>query len=352
MGHRKPLDPLTINAPKPGEVHVGKSGTLHGKKVLTASSWLNNGRWMLVVAEDPSSEFVSLSKARQVGLLLFFSSVFIVAVLSYYTAHWIVRKIEAADREKDMIQEHLAQTSKLVSLGKMAAGLAHEINNPLAIISESAGYAKEVMDMAAAKGLELSPEQKKEIYVAFEDIVGEAFRGKDITQRLLGFARRVEAKITEVDVNRMAQDLLKYYTRILAKSGKARIVEQLDSGLPIIRTDPSQLQQVVINLIDNALHFTNKPGGEVKLTTEYRQGGVFIRVSDNGPGMDASIKEKIFDPFFTTKPVGEGTGLGLAICYGIVKKLGGEIYVQSEKGQGATFTIILPLNPPPEEVQE
>jgi two-component system NtrC family sensor kinase len=251
-----------------------------------------------------------------------------------------------------MIQEHLAQTSKLVSLGKMAAGLAHEINNPLAIISESAGYAREVMEMAEAKGLELTPEQKKEINTVFEDIVGEAFRGKDITQRLLGFARRVDAKITEVDVNRLAQDLLKYYTRILTKSGQTRIIEELDNRLPIIRTDPSQLQQVIINLIDNAIHFTSKKGGEIRLTTEYRQSGVAIKVHDNGPGMDQSVKEKIFDPFFTTKPVGEGTGLGLAICYGIVKKLGGEIYVQSEKGKGATFTIILPLNPPPEEVQE
>ncbi|MBW1739726.1 MAG: HAMP domain-containing histidine kinase [Deltaproteobacteria bacterium] len=99
-------------------------------------------------------------------------------------------------------------------------------------------------------------------------------------------------------------------------------------------------------MIDNALYFLGKTGGEIVLTAQNLGQGVRIRVSDNGPGMKATVKERVFDPFFTTKPVGEGTGLGLAICYGIVKKLGGEIHVESEEGKGTAFTIQLPFASP------
>ena len=351
LGDGQSIDPETITLPPVGTISVSDVYTLADRRMLTAVGWLNESRWLLLVAEDPTSEFVSLHHARQVGLYLFFTAVLIVAVVTYYAAHWIVRKIQVADREKDLIQEHLARTSKLVSLGKMAAGLAHEINNPLAIISESAGYAKEVMDMAEAKGRPLSPEQKREIQTVFDDIISESFRGKDITQRLLGFARGVEAKIVDVDVNKLAAELLRYYARILVKTGNVRVVEQFDRSIPLIRTDPSQLQQVLINLLDNAIHFTAEKGGMVTVSTEAQPNIVRIKVSDNGPGMTESVKQRIFDPFFTTKPVGKGTGLGLAICYGIIKKLGGEIYVDSEEGQGAVFTLQLPLTPPTEEVQ-
>ncbi len=350
LGSGMRIDPATLIKPPPGKIAVSSVSTMKDRRMLAAIGWLNQNRWLLMVAENPASEFVSLDQARRVGLLLFFSTVIIVGIVTYLTAQWIVRKIQLADRQRDLIQEHLARTSKLVALGKMAAGLAHEINNPLAIISESAGYAKEVMDMAAAKGQVLSREQRKEIYTSLQDITGEAFRGKDITQRLLGFARGQDAQIVEVNVNRLAGDLLKSYARILAKTGKVRLQERFELGLPIIKTDPGQLQQVLINLIDNAIYFTSQKGGRVTVGTYSRPGLVEIKVRDNGPGMNASAREKIFDPFYTTKPVGQGIGLGLAICYGIVKKLGGEIYVQSEEGQGAVFTIQLPVSPTSKEV--
>lgn len=351
LGGSKSIDPSTITLPEPGEIAVGSVYTVADHRMLTAIGWLNGKRWLLMVAEDPTSEFVSLDQARRAGLFLFFTAIIIVGVVSFYAAHWIVKKIQLADRQKDLIQERMSRTSKLVSLGKMAAGLAHEINNPLAVINESAGYAKEVMSLAAAKGQPLNEEQRQEILTVFDDITAECFRGKDITQRLLGFARGADAKILDVDVNKLAGDLLKSYARLMTKTGKVRVVEQLDRNLPNIKTDPSQLQQVLINLIDNAIHFISDVTGIVTVITEARPDSVIIKIQDNGPGMPESVKERLFDPFFTTKPVGQGTGLGLAICYGIVKKLGGEIFVDSEEGKGATFTIQLPLSPPLEEVQ-
>ena len=352
VGGSDPIDPNTIILPPSGGISVGQVSTVFNYTMLTAIGWLNNNRWLLMVAEDPTSEFVSLDHARQVALYLFFISVAVVGVVAFCTSLWLVKKIHLADKQRDMIQEHMSRTSRLVSLGKMAAGLAHEINNPLAIISESAGYAKEVMEMADKKGQPLSPAQRQEIYTAFEDIVGEAFRGKDITQRLLGFARGVEAKVVAVDLNKMISDLIKYYARILTKEGKVKVVQQLERELRPVKTDPSQIQQVLINLIDNAIHFTSLNGGTVTVITEAHEDHVDIKVHDDGPGIPEKIRERLFDPFFTTKPVGQGTGLGLAICYGIAKKLGGEIFVDSEEGVSTTFTVQLPIIPPSEEVKE
>ena len=352
QGDSKPIDPNTISLPKPGGLAVGQVSTVFDHTMFTAIGWLNNNRWLLMVAEDPTSEFISLYNARRVGLYLFFTAVAVVGVVAFWTSHWIVKKIHLADKQRDMIQEHMSRTSRLVSLGKMAAGLAHEINNPLAIISESAGYAKEVMDMAAKKGEPLNQEHRKEIYTVFEDIVSESFRAKDITQRLLGFARGVDAKVVEVDLNKMAGDLIKYYARILTKTSKVKVVSQFDSALPAIKSDPSQIQQVLINLIDNAIHYSSQNGGTVTVITEAHDNFVKIKVHDEGPGIPENIKERLFDPFFTTKPVGQGTGLGLAICYGIAKKLGGDIFVDSQEGVSTTFTIQLPINPQTEEVKK
>jgi two-component system NtrC family sensor kinase len=348
-GNREVIDPESIALPEHNDILISEARTIHGQKILTASTWLNQDRWVLVVAEDPTSEFISLFHARRVALILFAIIILSMGALSYYGAQWIVRKIQQADIEKDMVQEQLMQTNKLVSLGKMAAGLAHEINNPLAIINESANYAKEIMQVRPAKG-DVPPENRqRELNTALDDIIEEAFKAKDITQRLLGFARKVEAKIEEVDINKLLSDLLKYYGRVITKAGNVRIVENFDPGLTTIRTDPSQLQQVIINLIDNAIYFTSKEGGEVGVVTEKLDSSVNISVSDNGPGLKPGVKQRIFDPFFTTKPVGKGTGLGLAICYGIVKKLGGDIFVESEEDKGAIFTVQLPLSPLKEE---
>ena len=348
-GNREVIDPDSIALPQQNDILISEARTVHGQKILTASTWLNQDRWVLVVAEDPTSEFISLFHARRVALLLFAIIVISMGGLSYYGAQWIVRKIQQADIQKDMVQEQLMQTNKLVSLGKMAAGLAHEINNPLAIINESANYAKEIMQVTPAKG-DVPPEsQQKELNTALDDIIQEVFKAKDITQRLLGFARKVEAKIEEVDINKLLSDLLKYYGRVITKTGNVRMIENFDPRLTTIRTDPSQLQQVIINLIDNAIYFTSKEGGEVEIVTEKLDSGVKISVRDNGPGLKPGVKQRIFDPFFTTKPVGKGTGLGLAICYGLVKKLGGDIFVESEEHKGAVFSVLLPLSPHKEE---
>ena len=334
-----------LKFPDPGDVIVQKVRTSDNRTLLTASTLMNDNRWLLVIAEDPNMEFVSFYHARRVALLLSLGTMLMVTLISIVASQWIVEKIREADKHKDMIQQQLTQTARLISLGKMASGLAHEINNPLAIINESAGYAKEILELSATGGAGLSEAQRREIHEALTDITKETFRARDITQNLLGFARKVDTKIMPVNVNDLLSDLLKHYVRILAKVGNIQIIKKFDPDIPPIRTDSGQLQQVVINLIDNAVYFTRQVGGTITIETENNEAGVCIHISDDGPGMPPRVKEKIFDPFFTTKPVGKGTGLGLAICFGIIRKLGGKILVESEEGQGATFTIVLPRTP-------
>ena len=346
-GNSGSFDPASVSFPAEGEILVNKSIGLSGYKTWSAATWLNNNRWLLIVEEDPESEFISLSKTTRLALSLLVTALVIIGLLSYYAAHWIVKKIQKADHEKELLNEQLMQTSKLASLGRMAAGVAHEINNPLAIISESAGYAQELMEGLGSENRDLTAEQRQEIYTALKDIRAETFRGKDVTQRLLGFARKMESKLEDVDINHLLADVLKFYHRP-AKVKNVTILEQFDNNVGSVRTDPSQIQQVIFNLIDNALYFLShdKTGGEIVVRTEKRDRNILIIVGDNGPGIKPEVKEKIFDPFFTTKPVGQGTGLGLAICYGIINKLGGEITVDTKEGKGTSFLIRLPITKP------
>ena len=125
----------------------------------------------------------------------------------------------------------------------------------------------------------------------------------------------------------------------------SRLTREFDAALPVVYSDPSQLEQVLINIIDNALDAIGR-NGEVRIATRKEGEGVAIVIADNGPGMDEATRQRIFDPFFTTKKVGEGTGLGLAICFSILEKLGGHINVESTVGKGTVFTISLPHEPP------
>ena len=234
----------------------------------------------------------------------------------------------------------MLQSSKMAALGKMAAGVAHEVNNPLMLIQENAGWIRDLLD-------EESPETIKnyqEILQSCVKIEDHVKRAKGITQRMLGFGRRMNPGRTEVLLNSLADDACEML-RAEANNRNIVLSRNFDAALPVIYSDPSQLEQVLINIIDNALDAIGR-NGEVAITTRKDGEGAAIVISDNGPGMDEATRQRIFDPFFTTKKVGEGTGLGLAICFSILEKLGGHIAVESTPGKGTVFTIILPHEPP------
>ena len=228
---------------------------------------------------------------------------------------------------------------ELASLSDFAAGIAHEINNPLAIIIEAAGWVEDLLEDEMKKSRNLD-----EMHRALRQIVTQAGRCRDITHNLLSFANRVPGKLDDVRLH----DLLREVVATLEKraaSRKVTIALHLDPNVPKQHLSPTEIQQVLVNLIGNAIDALEPKGGRIDLTMRWAAGETLIDVADDGCGIPAEILPRIFDPFFTTKPVGKGTGLGLAICYGIMKNLGGSIAVESKVGGGTTFHLRFPEHP-------
>jgi two-component system NtrC family sensor kinase len=246
--------------------------------------------------------------------------------------------VRSADDERNAIMAQTEHTNKLASVGRLAAGVAHEINNPLAIINEKAGLMKDL--------LEFTDEfiYKEKFLQQLTSLQGAVDRSRTITHRLLGFARRMDVKFEPVQINDVINEVLGFLTKE-ASYHNIEITHDLQLDLPLIRSDRGQLQQIFLNIINNAIDAVGKDG-DIKITSFLMNANhLQIDIVDNGPGMPIEVLSKIFEPFFTTKNSKEvqGTGLGLSITYGLVKKLGGEIFVDSTVGSGSTFTLVFPI---------
>ncbi len=230
-------------------------------------------------------------------------------------------------------QRELLHKEKLASMGQLAAGVAHELNNPLGAILLFA----DVMYKESPEGDPRHEDLKM--------IINEAHRCKIIVSDLLNFARQHELLAQKTDLNALIQEVS---TRVSwqPRFEQIEIIHHLDPALPFIQADPSQLQQVFYNLFNNAAD-AMESDGKITMTTRLTDARtVEIRMADTGSGIPAENLDKLFTPFFTTKPAGKGTGLGLAIVYGIIKMHRGQIWVESQLGQGTTIVITLPVRLP------
>ncbi|MDY6861545.1 MAG: ATP-binding protein [Thermodesulfobacteriota bacterium] len=250
-----------------------------------------------------------------------------------------IKRDEEKRREADFkarVEQQMIVTERLASLGTLAAGVAHEINNPLAIIKESAGWLRMLL-----KKEEIADMPKKERFdMALEKIEKSVDRAGKITHQLLGFARKTEPVIKEVNLNDIVDDVIQLVERE-AKNRETEVIKKCNTEHNIIFSDPYQLRQVIVNLVTNALQATAS-GGIVTIIIEGEEDETILTVKDTGQGIPKENLERIFEPFFTTKPPGEGTGLGLSVSRGIIEKLGGEIAVESQIGKGSVFRIKLP----------
>jgi C4-dicarboxylate-specific signal transduction histidine kinase len=233
-------------------------------------------------------------------------------------------------------QEQLVEAEKLASLGRVAAGVAHEINNPLAVINEKAGLLQDLLETSG-------PFPGRERFASLiEGITASVRRCRTITHRLLGYARRPDLTLEPLDLNQEVRQVQEYLTSDLAAK-RAYLDLALEAELPPVRSDRVQFEQVLLNVVKNAIDAIPE-GGLIQVTTgrcDHR--ALRVTVRDNGPGIPAEQLKHLFEPFFTTKEKGRGTGLGLFVSRGIMKKLGGRILVESEPGRGTTLVLELPL---------
>jgi two-component system NtrC family sensor kinase len=274
------------------------------------------------------------------------ASIVLVAVL---ITRFMISAIKKRDREADQLSKQLMQAGKLAAIGQLSAGVAHEINNPLAIV-----LTERQLLLDAAAGHPIQPaEFENQFQDSMNQIDIQVQRCKRITHNLLRFSRRTESVLETVDLNRFIKEVIELMERE-ARAGGIEFFAELDESLPPLVSDISQLQQVFLNIITNAIDAHDaKPYGSIRIKTQANENnnGVTITFRDTGSGIAPENIEKIFDPFFTTKPVGKGTGLGLSICYSIMQQLGGGIAVRSEPGKGSDFTLKIPANPP-KQLQE
>ena len=310
----------------------------NGEDYLYATSLIKLKKWVLVVKEDPTEQLTPLLRARFLAALISLGGLLLIAVGAVLTTRSMMNELLRVERQKAASDEMLLQSSKMAALGKMAAGIAHEINNPLAVIGEKAGWVKDLLKMEDLS----KSENFQEFAEAMNKIEQHINRAKTITHRLLGFARRMEPVTERVSINNVLDESVSF----LENEARYRSIDiRVDhaTDLPMIDSDSSQLQQVFLNILNNAIDAIGK-NGEISIRTNLipKINSISVVIADNGPGIPKEALNKIFDPFFTTKEVGKGTGLGLSISYSIVENLGGRIMVASEEGKGTTFTIYLP----------
>lgn len=310
-----------------------------GEDTLFATSLIKTKKWVLVIKEDPREQLTPLLRARLLTLVIGFGGVLLIIIGAVFSTRAMMRELQFMERKKAESDEMVIQASKMAALGKMAAGIAHEINNPLAVIGEKAGWIKDLLKMEDVA----QSENFKELSDAVGKIEAHVVRAKTVTHRLLGFARRMEPVMEQNNINTILDESIEFLKNE-ARYRNIEIQANYAPELPLTTTDPAQLQQVFLNILNNAIDAIGK-NGEIIINTKHiaKNNELSIEISDNGPGISKELLNKIFDPFFTTKEVGKGTGLGLSIAYGITEKLGGRMMVASEEGKGTTFSIYLPV---------
>ena len=310
----------------------GKSGDL-----LYAGKWLKNKNWLLVITQDVVEEMTGLFAARNAEIAIIVGGILVIVLMTVFTTRATVSRLSDSDQKMNELNRQLLQSDKLAAIGKMAAGVAHEINNPLAVILQKTGWME---DLLLEEEFHES-QNYEEFRASIKKIEEHVERARKVVHNMLGYARRMEPRLEDVDVNdtlKQTVSLLDNYARI----NNIEIQTDFSSDLPIIAGDQARLQQVFLNLLSNAIDALGKEG-LIQLKSRKVGSELQVRFEDNGPGIPESQQKRVFEPFFTTKDTGKGTGLGLWVSYNIMEKMGGSLSLRSAEGKGSTFTVQIPI---------
>jgi len=312
-----------------------------GHEIL-ACAWLSEVPWALIVRQPMRVAYARMYHARWVLIITTVTIIIFLFTITWFSVRRLLSKAESTEEKRRDLQTQLYHAAKLVSVGELAAGVAHEINNPLGIIGSQCGVIRDFFDPEYGDYSDLNPELADKIREEVAIIDDAVYRASDITHKLLKSARKSEAKLSSININQVLDDVVNGFMEREFKLSNIELVRDYANDLPHILVDEDQMRQVFQNLINNAADAIEGPG-TITLSTRKKDANVQVTVADTGKGMTQEELGKIFMPFFTTKPAGKGTGLGLGISLSIVEAMGGTIDVQSMPGAGSAFTITLPV---------
>lgn len=305
--------------------------------VIIGYSYLHGTPFILMVVKQKRTLMASWYQTGAKLLIFLTGSVLTIVAVVFAICTYLVNSIYQADQKRVAMLHQIEYANKMASIGRLSAGVAHEINNPLAIINEKAGLIKDLFTFRQ----EYSGDNR--LIGLVDSIIGSVERCATITRQMLNFARNLQVSLQKVSLRRIVDDVLEFQTK---EAGYRSITIAVDiaGDIPEFVSDRGKLQQVFVNLVNNAFA-AMKDGGMLRIVSYLSEDRtrVITAVSDNGCGIPPDNIKKIFEPFFTTKSGSGGTGLGLSITYGLVKEIGGEIDIQSTVGKGTTFIITLPL---------
>ncbi len=313
-----------------GRVSDSVEGSIH------AAASVNGGSWLLVLETDVDSSLAAFHRARRRNAFLIAGAAAAVALLAVLVTRSMVNRLAVAERQREVLTARVRDVEKMALVGRLAASVSHEINNPLQIISEHSALVDELLaETSAPDGADLG-----ECRRSVGKIRDQVRRATAITRRLLGFARAPERECARADVNRTVEETIALLEGEAARH-RIAVVRDYQPDLSPVLTDASQLQQVFLNLLGNAIDAIGE-GGSIRVSTRSDGRSVFIRFLDSGPGLSAEARQRIFDPFFTTKQSGKGTGLGLYVSHAIAERLGGDLAAANGAEGGCAFTVRIP----------
>lgn len=313
-----------------GGTAVWQDDRIHG------ATTLNDGQWLLVLETNVASSLASYDQARQRDTALMAVAAVIIILVAVLLTRSMVGSLARAEREHSMLTHQVREVEKLALIGRLSASVAHEINNPLQIISDQAGLMDELMDDEDPHGIRNFTDYRR----AVGKIRDQVKRTSTITRRLLGFSHPLDNSVSPTDINQAVDETIALLEH---EADRQRIViaRHYQEDLPVVPVDASQFQQVVLNILHNALDAIGR-GGKIDVSSRLEGENVVVEFADTGPGLPPEVIEHLYDPFFTTKPKGKGTGLGLFVSRDIMARSGGRLTAANGPAGGAVFTVHLP----------
>jgi two-component system, NtrC family, sensor kinase len=335
--HGSVFEPLRLAVPPPAERTEVYETVDADSGLIVGYAYIERTPLILMVVKR-QAELMKPWYAMRLDLVGFLAASFLVIlVVILGVGTYMVERIFVADQTRVKTMHQMEHTNRMASIGRLAAGVAHEINNPLAIINEKAGLIKDLL--LYGQGVQATPERLSGLA---DSILGSVERAGTITKRLLSFARHLEVSIEPVNLGKVLEEVLGFLTKE-AEYRRIRVDLEVAEGLPVLESDRGKLQQIFLNLVNNAFQAMDD-GGHLQVRANLLAADLLeVAVADDGCGIPAADVKRIFEPFFSTKKKKGGTGLGLSITYGLVQELGGQLGVTSELGKGTTFTVRLPL---------